>query len=172
MGESIEDLNEVSELVKGLMQKEKGQCEKAVLLKKIAIKLQPYIQGISMPVSLAWGMSIDGDEYTAVSPKSRYRVNDLSSGKGIVLWSPSTRSVFSSSPTSDQLWLLSSGKFLYIKTSERKADRGIDRENRQKSNGALARVHSRIHSVGFGGKVLFLPSKRRSIEPIESTVTN
>jgi hypothetical protein len=123
--ESIEDLNEVSELVKRLREKELGQCEKAALLKEIGIKLRPYIEGISNPVSLAWETSIDGDEYTAVSPKSKYTVNDLSSGKGIVLWSPSTRLLFSSSPTGDQLWLLSSGKFLYIKTLEHKTDRGV-----------------------------------------------
>lgn len=123
--ESVEDLNEVSELVKRLSEKEKDQCEKAALLKKIAVKLQPYIQGIGQAVSLGWGVSIDGDEYTALSPESKYTVNDLSSGKGIVLWSPSTRSLFSSSPTGDQLWLLSSGKFLYIKTLEHKTDRGV-----------------------------------------------
>ena len=125
MATSIENLNEVSELAKRLKEKEKDQREKAALLKKIAAKLQPYIQGISQTVSLAWGVSIDGDEYTALSPESKYTVNDLSSGKGIVLWSPSTRPLFSGSPTSDQLWLLSSGKFLYIKTLEHKTDRGV-----------------------------------------------
>ena len=74
--ESVEDLNEVSELVKRLREKEKDQCEKAALLKKIAVKLQPYIQGIGQAVSLGWGVSIDGDEYTALSPESKYTAND------------------------------------------------------------------------------------------------
>ncbi|MCX6653739.1 MAG: hypothetical protein NTY03_01320 [Candidatus Bathyarchaeota archaeon] len=120
----LSDLREASELVKELRLKGKSQAQVAELLRKIVDKLQPYIRQISEPVTLKWGMAVDGDEYTPIIPASEFSVDELSAKEGIVIWSPSTRAPFSTSPRGDQLWILSSGRFLYLK-SRYKSDKGI-----------------------------------------------
>ena len=114
----FEDLKEVLDLVKELRQQGDDQRKQAVLLMKIAKKLQPHIPRISEPVSLAWGIARDEDEYSTFTPESSFSVNDLSSGEGIILWSTIARG-------SEKFWLLSSGKFLYVRTLEYKTDVGI-----------------------------------------------
>jgi hypothetical protein len=118
------NLYNASELIRELRLKDESQSQRAELLKAIADKLQPYILQISKPVSLKWCMAVDGDEYTPLTPESEFSVDELSAKEGIVIWSPSTRAPFDTSPRGDQLWLLSSGKFLYLK-SRYKTDMGI-----------------------------------------------
>ena len=91
---------------------------------KTAEKQLPYVETISEPVSLSWGLSVSNDEYTAFSPESKYSKDQLPSQKGILLWSPSTKKSIDGKLIGDPLWLLSSGKFLYIK-GKYELDRGI-----------------------------------------------
>jgi hypothetical protein len=120
----LDDLRETSELVKELRLKGKSHAQIAELLREIADKLQPYLLQMSKPVTLRWGMAVDGDEYTSITPEAEFSIDELSAKDGIVIWSPSTRTPFSTSPRGDQLWILSSGRFLYLK-SRYKSDKGI-----------------------------------------------
>jgi hypothetical protein len=114
----VEDLKEVLDLIKELRLTDEDRNRQAELMMKIAERLQPYIPRISEPVSLAWGIACEGEEWSRFTPESNYRVNDLSSGEGIILWSPL-------GATGDKLWLLSSGKFLYVRTLHYNSDGGI-----------------------------------------------
>ena len=121
---AFNDLANVLELVKDLRLPGQTTSQRAELLKRIAEKLLPYIEAISEPVSLSWGLAVSNDEYISFHPESEFTIDQLSSQKGILLWSPSTRKTIDGKLTGDQLWLLSSGKFLYIK-GKHSYDRGI-----------------------------------------------
>ena len=121
---AFNDSEDILEVIKELRRPEQTAGQKAELLKRIGEKLLPYIESISEPISLGWGLAVSNHEYTAFSPESEFTTDQLSSQKGILLWSPSTRKTIDGKLTGDQLWLLSSRKFLYIKGKYR-FDRGI-----------------------------------------------
>jgi hypothetical protein len=114
----VEDLKEILDLVKDLRLPDEDRNKQAEILMKIAEKLKPYISQISKPVSLAWGIACEGEEWYRFTPDSIYRISDLSSGEGVILWSPS-------GGAGDKFWLLSSGKFLYIRTLQYNTGGGI-----------------------------------------------
>jgi hypothetical protein len=109
----IIDLKEIYELADGLRQQGKSENEKVELLKRIAYKLQPYLRRISKPIKLRWGLRDTEEARVPFIPESEETLatKELYSNEGIVLW-PADEA----SPRGDQLWLLSSGRFLYIKS--------------------------------------------------------
>jgi hypothetical protein len=81
----VEELKETLDLVKELRLQGEDRKKQAELLMKIAEKLQSYIFRISEPVTLAWGVASEGDEWNRFTPKSIYRIGDLSSNEGIII---------------------------------------------------------------------------------------
>jgi len=123
----IENLKKVCELAEELKQQGKSEAERAELLREIARRLQPHLPRLSKPVRLSWGQSVNVDDFvSSTSETGEPPMDRLSSGEGIVLWSQGRSLGVGSEdfPRGDQLWLLFSGNFLYVKGSY-KTDRGV-----------------------------------------------
>lgn len=126
---AIENLKEVCVLVEELKQQGKSDGEKAELLILIAGRLQPHIGKIGKPVRLSWGQGVSVDDFVSFTPETgkEQLMDKPSSDRGIVLWTQGRSLGLGSEdfPKGDQIWLLSSGNFMYVKGSHR-TDRGVD----------------------------------------------